>query len=411
MSADRSSSSLEKILSIEITCPSGENGSIQKVVYELKSLKKDETEIKDWANFCASIFAYKPSPPPAEFFVRHYYNDPLRDASLIRSLRDESGGFAASVQTCRRLLSTGGIEVGSSTGKRCYIISGGIANVCTHPTHRKRGLIKILLKDAHSVMAESGMECSNLHCSPALTEVYQSSAGYRSVTTPWSVISIHLSHLAQFSRLHLNCKIRKAKFPQDSSRLQKLHQLYSEKRFVGCLIRSEDYWNQYIRHEVGHYIHVLINTDVHGKENILAWLATTLKGEKYKLIEFGMDISDPEIISTVEAMGLLLQRALTPELESLNANSSENTDREGNEIALFSLPTSILDDIRKEQNKAIYDKSLDASWIDWTKDIYTEDDPGWMYKMIQKKNNKLITVEDLINKNEKKHLIWPSDSF
>jgi predicted GNAT family N-acyltransferase len=43
--------------------------------YILRGLTTPE-EVDRWADFCASVFSYKASPPPAEYFLRHYKNDP-----------------------------------------------------------------------------------------------------------------------------------------------------------------------------------------------------------------------------------------------------------------------------------------------------------------------------------------------
>ena len=62
-----------------ITLPDGTTQT-----YHLRSLTEDD--ITRWSEFCASVFSYKPNPPPSSYFARHYHNDPRRDASLIRVL-------------------------------------------------------------------------------------------------------------------------------------------------------------------------------------------------------------------------------------------------------------------------------------------------------------------------------------
>jgi hypothetical protein len=117
--------------------------------YVLRGLK--EREILQWASFCASIFAYKESPPPPDYFSRHYYNDPDRQSSFIRvAVSQKDNEIVASCRIFARKIST---KNGS------FLKAGGIGEVCTSPHHRKRGLSKELLQDCIRIMISSISEC------------------------------------------------------------------------------------------------------------------------------------------------------------------------------------------------------------------------------------------------------------
>eukprot|EP00751_Fragilariopsis_kerguelensis_P010688 CAMPEP_0170786644 /NCGR_PEP_ID=MMETSP0733-20121128/17771_1 /TAXON_ID=186038 /ORGANISM="Fragilariopsis kerguelensis, Strain L26-C5" /LENGTH=436 /DNA_ID=CAMNT_0011132621 /DNA_START=795 /DNA_END=2105 /DNA_ORIENTATION=+ len=56
----------------------------------------------------------------------------------------------------------------------------------------------------------------------------------------------------------LHVIVRQAKFPQDTEQLHQLHRIYSEQRLVGCIIRSKEYWTNYISQELKGSLFVLI---------------------------------------------------------------------------------------------------------------------------------------------------------
>ena len=123
----------------EATCPREysltlDDGS--EVTYTLRGLT--EAEVKPWAAFCASIFAYKANPPPPEYFERHYFNDPVHKASFIRVAftKEEEPKIVASCRVFERCI---------ADGQGGTILAGGIGEVCTNNDHRRRGLSKELL--------------------------------------------------------------------------------------------------------------------------------------------------------------------------------------------------------------------------------------------------------------------------
>lgn len=327
-----------------------EDGSV--VPYVMRGLT--EEEIQPWADFCASLFSYKANPPPPSYFERHYYNDPQRDASLVRVL------FYGDkvVSSCRIF------QRQISMDNETFVSAGGIGEVCTHTDHRKRGLSKILLQDAIRIMMSRGMKLSLLHAAPEFFAVYEKSGGYACVTSEWSVITIDCSKLDTPAHAF---EIRLAQFPQDTARLQELHNEYSERRFVGCIVRSKEYWNTYISKELEGPLWTLV------KENeIVAWLSVRERGNRYQLRDFGCDTST---ITAPEAMSLLLSQAVDKEPISLH------------------LPTAVVEEIME----------TNPVFVDWTT-LVAEDDHGWMYKTLQADQKSMSAAAA-------KHLIWPADSF
>jgi hypothetical protein len=124
--------------------------------YVIRGLREDE--VKEWSEFCASVFSYKPDPPPSEYFYRHYVNDPNTKAydgssRLIRVALFE-GTIVAS---CRIFLRT-------ITGTNGVLRAGGIGEVCTAMNHRRRGLSAKILENAIAIMKDrDDLQVSSLH--------------------------------------------------------------------------------------------------------------------------------------------------------------------------------------------------------------------------------------------------------
>lgn len=325
-----------------------EDGSV--VQYTLCGLT--DQQVEPWAAFCASCFAYKANPPPASYFERHYYNDPGRDPSLIRvALCD--GTIVSSVRIFSRQVSVG--------NNVCN--AGGIGEVCTSSNHRRRGLSKFLLQDAIQIMTRRGFKLSLLHAAPAFFPVYQK-VGYASVTQKWSIVTIQLSKCVVAD----DATMRLAEFPADTNRLQAMHQVYSERRFSGCIVRTAQYWNEYLCRELEGRLWVLLRDSC-----IVAWLSVRQKGHLYHLAEFGCD---PSLISPADAMSSLLPQAIGENEQTIELR----------------IPTLVLEDARQ------------ATFVDWTSAKLDNDD-GWMYKTLQHNDTTSMVADS------NPHLIWPADSF
>ncbi len=365
-----------------------------------KIRKLTDTDISSWAQYCATCFAYKPNPPPASYFERHYYNDPRKDSSLIRVIdyHDETNDTTTIVSSTRVFQKT--ISIGN--GKA--LEAGGIGEVCTSQEHRKKGLAKRLLLDAIDSMENEGkMQCSVLHASAALTAVYERSANYVSVTTKWSIMTIKVKELSGNSGKDV-MTVRLASFPQDTGQLHEIHQTYSENRFAGCIIRSESYWNEYLQHEIGRSLYVVTNS-CEGEESILGWMSIRPRGGRFQLREFGVDLDKCGKLGHTTSMiiSTLLEQALSKE-ESIH---KEKTIHDGQSIELL-IPTSIVEEM-KSQNDF---NEEGCAWVDWSNLIRDDNDIGWMYKMFDKNcdsnENSMVHV---VNQLNIPHLIWPSDSF
>ena len=357
-------------------------GKDQQITYNLFALR--ESDVLKWTEFCASCFLYKQNPPSPSYFARHYFNDPNRDASLIRVMRTEEEEIVSSVRVFKRTLSAG------SVGE--YIKAGGIGEVCTSMQHRKRGLAKALLNNAIDAMKkEKDMACSLLHASPAFVPVYQK-VGYECIRSSWSLVEIKMINIIQLvqndnlDNLQNKVQIRLAEFPKDAERLHKIHKSYSEDRFAGCVIRSVSYWNEYISKEIGSSLMVLTIWNEEQRDDIIVgWISICSRNDRFQLREFGVDcsVAKKHRISQLTIFAKLLIHALPQQRESL--------------LSLH-LPSPILEDIRTGTNEMNL----------FLNGCISDDDDGWMYKKL---NDSAQDMAQLVKVQQRPHLIWPSDSF
>jgi predicted GNAT family N-acyltransferase len=402
MAASSSTLSIAALSSRPLTVKSkgGSSGEASKsYTYTLRGLT-DESEVIPWSVFCASVFAEKPNPPTPEYFQRHYFNDPQRRIDFVRVAvyhsddDDEPDQIVASCRIFCRELSTGrsssSIRTLSSSSSTT-IPAAGIGEVCTLASHRQRGLSKALLQDCLSIMRAAAAEqfqVSLLHSASQFVSVYES-VGYTCVPTKWMVIPISssLETAADASSRPVvaaedagNHRIRLAEFPADTTQLQALHRAFSEQQFAGCVIRSTDYWNDYISNELQGSLFVVEQASGGGK--IVAWMSVRVRNEKLQLREFGL--ADDALSTNV--LVLLLSHAIS----NLEGGSSCTNKT-------LAIPTLVLERIEHKWGR----ESL--SCFQWEQ-ATSDDDHGWMYQS-------LVGDELLPAIVSHSHVIWPSDSF
>ena len=434
------------------------DGSDDHAEQQQKQHCHNQDDIANWTKFCASVFSYKPDPPPPSYFARHFYNDPRRDASLVRVLvhhdgdgenEDCDGEIASSVRIFRRTLSIPGHN-------NNYMEAGGVGEVCTSIDHRRRGLSSILLEDAIQIMkslspsssisyssstkAKERMSCSLLHASPDFRPVYSKMGGYVSVKSEWSVVPIRWKSLLMKTETITTMLsteegggdrtyiFRHAQFPNDARQLQQLHMEYSEKRLI-TISRSEEYWKKYVSAELGDTLWVLSmkqsksNTaeahpagttattaespeDDGGENRIVAWMSLRKRGDRFQLREFGADntSTDCKPITTTLAMKYLLPVALD---QAGVSSSAANGD-----IVSLVLPSFVLSEMKQDMTTRIgVENGIDTDWEFLDFDSATdENDDGWMYLQIDHSQPSVVDLTTCYT-DPIPHLIWPTDSF
>ena len=264
----------------------------------------------------------------------------------------------------------------------------GIGEVCTLLSYRRLGISKSLLNDAIRIMTEEeNMQLSFLHASEAIQPLY-AKAGYVAVPSRWSVIKVSPTDFGPLSLSWENrFEFRQAKFPQDTLNCVAIHKDFSERRFSGCVIRSEDYWNSYISAELKDSFFVLAEKNT---SHVCAWISIRYKSGKYQLRDFG---NNTNVLPTGKAFAVLLRKTLSAMKIQL--------DHEMNYLPLH-LPTAVLDEIKSSVGNLSNGFNFE--------DAFADDDLGWMWKSLRSEGEKgFVCMDEIARKLS--HCIWLSDNF
>eukprot|EP00593_Proboscia_inermis_P015071 CAMPEP_0171312180 /NCGR_PEP_ID=MMETSP0816-20121228/22495_1 /TAXON_ID=420281 /ORGANISM="Proboscia inermis, Strain CCAP1064/1" /LENGTH=239 /DNA_ID=CAMNT_0011797449 /DNA_START=150 /DNA_END=869 /DNA_ORIENTATION=+ len=230
---------------------------------------------------------------------------------------------------------------------------------------------------------------SLLHADSSFFPVYEKQ-GYSCTLSRWSTVNLNVRSLFQSATLSSKFCIRDAQFPNDTEQLQALHKAYSEDQFVGCIVRSKEYWNSYLSKELDGTFFVLV--DSASNDRVLAWISLRFKNGKYIVRDFGADFNGEEVTS-VSSFVWLLKYALS---KFFTGNESVIPD---DDTATLQLPTVLCDALNINCECG----------IDWS-DSAPADDSGWMWRKIANGEEPgYIDMNELAK--QMPHLIWPADSF
>lgn len=411
--------------------------------YTLRSLT-DESEIDEWTHFCAQAFADKSTgrPPDAAHFARHYWNDPLRDVTLIRvAEQSDTGVMVASCRVFRRHIYLPNCEGG-------VVSAGGIGEVGTLPAHRRRGLSKALLQDAIDIMRQQQQPCiavSLLHAAPSFFPVYES-VGYDCTTTPWTVVPFRPPLLVALrgngggdDTRKTKPLVRLASFPNDAPALCDLYHRVSAQS-AGCVVRSEAYWTEYLGREWKESLWVLEDnsrhldgTDANGSEDdddddnaqnvslpppqshrsLRGWLCVrrrdrTFDGTNIPRLQV-CDFAYRDAADAATILATLLNHACQCQ-EGLLPSSFRDPDAGAVMGSLeLALPTAAAEVVRSSDTDECVDDTI--GWLNWSNAV-PEVDRGWMYRPVDGGNDSSdVAKAAMAVLRSRPLLFWPADSF
>jgi predicted GNAT family N-acyltransferase len=422
--------------------------------YTLRSLSEDGSEIDSWCDFCASVFAdKKPVPPSADYFARHYHNDPNRQASLIRvatvrrrrgdeySNKDDTEEIVASCRVFLRRVyvrrnDDDDDDCSNNHGSADEVDVGGIGEVCTSTRHRRKGLSRELLNDCVRMMRDQAhLKVSFLHSAPAFFPVYEG-AGYCRTKTSWTVVpynhGMHALSSASSSwsdgmRLPpslvgypsgANVTVRRASFPDDTAHLSTLYEeLYSG--VPGCLVRSRAYWDTYLGREWKDRMWVATTTtagsdegtagDGRNDDQLLGWMVARFRGSSSDTGTRRVQICDGGVSPSVSTEAAT---ATTEEAASAaSAVFGALLHRAAHELCRADgvLPTASTFDLVLPTMVANRLNLFGNDWFD-SSQSRIEIDEGWMYKALDiDASAEDLAVVDRLRSGD--HLMWPADSF
>ena len=399
-----------------------------------------EEEIVAWSEFCAAQFAYKAHPPKADYFKRHYTNDPHRQASLIRvafvEQEDNANTNCCMVASCRvfcRTLSIpatadstptsvtaatetrrGAEETSDATSATYHVKAGGIGEVCTHLNHRRRGLSKALLADCLDIMKTQLFQVSLLHAAPDFFPVYRAS-GYECSTSRWTRLSISRRDIPTMSSISTHTKnqkntdnhsttswrIRRASFPQDTAVLQRLYREVSEQQQdFTTIVRSTEYWNDYLSAELGDTLWVTEKsvtrttktTTNEPNDEVVVPVGSLAVKVKAGVVGMTECTWDTNCANVDEILQVLLPKCLEQVFD--NDDNDDGGDNKNNDIVELKIPTFIVDQV---------------DWLCQQLTKVANDEHGWMFQDLR--HSDTSTSGGSLLFQERPVLIWPADAF
>lgn len=184
---------------------------------DIRELREEETE--RWAAFCSENFEV-----PADYFLRHFYNDPWADIHGVFTAW-ENGELCGSVRVLTRELYL--------HGERVRV--GGIGEVCTAKSARGKGVSTALLKKAVAYMERRALPISLLFTG---TQHHYAHLGWFTVPRRyvyWDVGNTPLSEGVL----------------SEAPTIETLSRLYDRlaPRVNGVLVRNEAYWRSWVANE------------------------------------------------------------------------------------------------------------------------------------------------------------------
>lgn len=221
---------------------------------DFRCLKPEEFEA--WTQHCAGVFGES-----AEYFARHFQNDPKADLAGIFVAVDE-GQIVSTVRVFTRAMYL--------KGRRVEL--GGIGEVSTKSEYRGRGLSARLLQMAVAYMEEKDMPVSMLF----------TGSNHHYARQRWFTVNqrFYRVSLTEASDLEETMRLRPLE-ETDWPAVRGIHDLFSS-GLDGVLVRDDpDYWAKWVRREMGDAM--VLEQD----GRILAYLSASAHREQTAVREFG----------------------------------------------------------------------------------------------------------------------------
>jgi len=237
---------------------------------EFRTLSVDELQL--WSEFNREVFNKETGQDQGDSCLRMYNNDPWKEYSNILVAVDK-GSIVSTVGTFFRTMMLGGVQ----------IKMGAIGAVCTKPEYRGRGLASNLLNLAVDSMHESGIQISML--TSGIWSFYER-LGWKNIDWNWKVTDFKVDN-SNLEELTVR--------PINSKDISSIKLIYAQQiqRFNGPIVRSDEYWEQWVQIENKP---CWVATNKAG--NVLAYLWLYVREEDHYIcvIEHGVSKTDVSII-------------------------------------------------------------------------------------------------------------------
>ncbi|MEZ0536451.1 GNAT family N-acetyltransferase [Caldicellulosiruptoraceae bacterium PP1] len=228
-------------------------------------------EFNQWLDHCVYVFNEgKYSESFRYYFKNHFINDPYADFDSIFVAMDGEE-IAATVRLFYRDIYLNGKK----------IKTGGIGEVSTKPQYRGMGLATNLLNMAINKMEEKSINVSLLFAS---RHTFYNMFDYQLIETPINIVEVNKDQKI------FDIQIRDTEFSWDLKDIMNIYETYSSK-FNSTVVRTEDYWQNWVRQE---YRNSLVALD---NNKIIGYIFYDVGNERVNIKEFGfIDNVDKSLI-------------------------------------------------------------------------------------------------------------------
>lgn len=294
-----------------------------------------ESDWPRWLDMLTVVFPHT----SRHYFETHWLADPRRDPDAV-FLAKQGSDVIASVRLHWREITTPDHAGTESTP------IGGVGEVATLPEHRGRGLATALLQRAMSELTKRGIATALLHTSSA-APLYQK-LGFVSQPLVWlegsinpadtvsstEPLSAHVAPLDQIVGL-------------DHRRLHALYAQYTTGRFHGCVVRSNEYWEQWVHPGCGGTMVAL-----QGNTNPVAYMSWRQKKAHFHICDYATATDQPVTQAAIIFDALL--HACVDDIHKRHAVS---------ETTLIRCPQLLVPEGAARARALLTSSSVDAGWM------------------------------------------------
>lgn len=230
------------------------------------------TELDECLDLWDRAFAHT----PREYFEPYFYNDPCYKPEYTR-VCSVDGKLVSAVQICERRIRVGNVS----------LLMGGIGNVGTDPDFRGQGHSTQLLRDSIEAMKVAGLDFSVLYT--GINPFYER-LGWCEIPSRF-----YTGRLKESLDDTQSDRLRPCNWDEDVDAIISIYDDFNKSR-SGTVIRSREYWMQWVKARSGNGSSFLI---ADGEDGISGYIQCSYDPENIWLREIGYR---PEDYATAERL-------------------------------------------------------------------------------------------------------------
>jgi predicted acetyltransferase len=188
---------------------------------------------------------------------------------------------------------------------KCSIMAGGIGNVGTHPSYRKKGLASKLLREAVGLMKRRGYRISLLFT--RIPDFYRK-LGWKNVA-PHYEYAISMQKLREKASPKPQAGMCRVFKDDDLSSVMEIYESTNRLRTLSA-IRSVEHWRRMLAHPLNEDLSLFTVIEMGGK--MLAYIRCNMRGDVLEIIEAGCTSDPPNflfksLLSHIAGLGMRIR--------------------------------------------------------------------------------------------------------